>query len=144
MVVDGEVVASDGLEVDESLVTGESDPVAKADGDGVLSGSFVAAGVGRYRATRVGADAYAARIAEDAHFREREVVVEVEDEELGSIPVHNVTPRLSGTPGGFRIPAPFVGQHNAELLKTLGFDGSVIDDLTKRGVLWQRKQRKGK
>ncbi|HEX6130631.1 MAG TPA: HAD-IC family P-type ATPase, partial [Actinomycetota bacterium] len=66
VVVDGEVVASDGLEVDESLVTGESDPVAKADGDGVLSGSFVAAGVGRYRATRVGADAYAARIAEDA------------------------------------------------------------------------------
>jgi cation-transporting ATPase E len=66
VVVDGEVVASDGLEVDESLVTGESDPVAKAEGDGVLSGSFVAAGVGRYRATRVGADAYAARIAEDA------------------------------------------------------------------------------
>lgn len=86
----------------------------------------------------------AAQIAEDPHFQERQVVVEVEDEELGSIPMHNVTPRLSGTPGGFRIPAPSIGQHNAELLKTLGFDGAAVEDLTKRGVLWQRKQRKGK
>jgi crotonobetainyl-CoA:carnitine CoA-transferase CaiB-like acyl-CoA transferase len=86
----------------------------------------------------------AAQIAEDPHFQERQVVVEVEDEELGSIPMHNVTPRLSGTPGGFRIPAPSIGQHNAELLKTLGFDGAAIEDLTKRGALWQRKQRKGK
>ena len=46
-----------------------------------------------------------------------EIVVEVEDEELGSVPMHNVTPRLSATPGGFRLPAPFVGQHNAALLE---------------------------
>ena len=71
-------------------------------------------------------------------------MVEVEDEELGSIPMHNVTPRLSGTPGGFRIPAPSIGQHNAELLKTLGFDDAAVETLTKRGALWQRKQRKGK
>ena len=86
----------------------------------------------------------AAQIAEDPHFQERQVVVEVEDEELGSIPMHNVTPRLSGTPGGFRIPAPSIGQHNAELLTALGFDGAAIEDLTKRGALWHRKQRKGK
>lgn len=86
----------------------------------------------------------AAQIAEDPHFRERQVVVDVEDEELGSIPMHNVTPRLSGTPGGFRIPAPSIGQHNAALLKTLGFDGAAVEDLTKRGVLWQREQRKEK
>ncbi|MGH6621435.1 MAG: CoA transferase, partial [Alphaproteobacteria bacterium] len=86
----------------------------------------------------------AAQIAEDRHFQERQIVVDVEDEELGSIPMHNVTPRLSGTPGGFRIPAPSIGQHNAELLKSLGFDGAAVEDLTKRGVLWQRKQRKGK
>jgi crotonobetainyl-CoA:carnitine CoA-transferase CaiB-like acyl-CoA transferase len=86
----------------------------------------------------------AAQIAEDPHFQERQVVVEVEDKELGSIPMHNVTPRLSGTPGSFRIPAPSIGQHNTELLKTLGFDSAAIEDLTKRGALWQRKQRKGK
>ena len=51
---DGVVRTADGLEVDESLLTGESDPINKADGDDVLSGSFVVAGSGRFQATRVG------------------------------------------------------------------------------------------
>jgi cation-transporting ATPase E len=55
IVVDGEVLTSRGLEVDESLLTGEADAVDKSTGDEVLSGSFVAAGAGRYRATKVGA-----------------------------------------------------------------------------------------
>ncbi len=66
IVVDGEVLASRGLEVDESLLTGESDAVEKSPTDEVLSGSFVAAGAGRYRATKVGAEAYAVQLAEDA------------------------------------------------------------------------------
>ena len=66
VVVDGEVVAARGLEIDESLLTGESDPVDKAPGDGVMSGSFVNAGAGWYRATAIGADSYAARLAEEA------------------------------------------------------------------------------
>jgi cation-transporting ATPase E len=66
IVVDGRVVTSDGLEIDESLLTGEADPVVKEPGEEVLSGSFVVAGSGRYVATRVGAEAYAVRIAEDA------------------------------------------------------------------------------
>ena len=66
VVVDGEVLADRGLEVDESLLTGESDAVVKTIGDPVLSGSFVAAGSGRYRATRVGREAYAVQLAEEA------------------------------------------------------------------------------
>lgn len=66
LLVDGEVVASDGLEIDESLLTGEADPVHKNPGDQVLSGSFAVAGSGAFTATRVGADAYAARLAEEA------------------------------------------------------------------------------
>jgi cation-transporting ATPase E len=66
IVVDGVVLLSGGMEVDESLLTGESDPVVKRPGDDVLSGSFVAAGTGRYRATRVGAEAYAVQLAQDA------------------------------------------------------------------------------
>ncbi len=66
VVVDGRVVTSDGLEIDESLLTGEADPVVKEPGEEVLSGSFVVAGSGRYVATRIGAEAYAVRIAEDA------------------------------------------------------------------------------
>ena len=66
VVVDGAVVTSSELEIDESLLTGESDPVAKRGGDEVLSGSFVAAGSGFYRATRVGAKAYARALADEA------------------------------------------------------------------------------
>lgn len=62
IVVDGEVLSSAGLEVDESALTGESVPVLKASGAGVLSGSFVVAGSGVVRATAVGADSYAMRI----------------------------------------------------------------------------------
>ena len=61
IVVDGEVVEEDNLEVDESLLTGEADPIAKDVGAEVMSGSFVVAGTGAYRATKVGPEAYAAR-----------------------------------------------------------------------------------
>ena len=66
VVVDGEVISGLGLEIDESLLTGEADAVEKTAGSEVLSGSFVSAGSGMYRATRVGAEAYAAKLAEDA------------------------------------------------------------------------------
>ncbi|MGN6334584.1 HAD-IC family P-type ATPase, partial [Mycobacterium sp.] len=66
VVVDGEIVEAANLEVDESLLTGEADPIAKAIGDTVLSGSFVVAGSGAYRATKVGPDAYATKLAEEA------------------------------------------------------------------------------
>jgi cation-transporting P-type ATPase E len=66
VVVDGEVLEAGGLEVDESLLTGESEPVSRQEGDRVLSGSFVVAGAGRYRATRVGREAYAVQLTEEA------------------------------------------------------------------------------
>jgi cation-transporting P-type ATPase E len=64
--VDADVLDSDGLEVDESLLTGEADPVPKRPGDGVLSGGVVVAGRGLARATAVGPHSYARRIAADA------------------------------------------------------------------------------
>lgn len=66
VVVDGETVEADGLEIDESLLTGEADPVHKKPGDPMMSGSFVAAGGGAFTATRVGREAYAAQLAEEA------------------------------------------------------------------------------
>ncbi|MBF8188985.1 HAD-IC family P-type ATPase [Nonomuraea sp. K274] len=66
LLVDGEVVESDGLEVDESLLTGEADPVHKRPGEQVLSGSFAVAGAGAFVATKVGTDAYALRLTEEA------------------------------------------------------------------------------
>lgn len=66
IVVDGEVLEEANLEVDESLLTGEADPIAKDPGHQVMSGSFVVAGSGAYRATKVGREAYAAKLAEEA------------------------------------------------------------------------------
>jgi len=66
VVVDGTVTHADGLEVDESLLTGESEPVHKNTGDDVLSGSFVAAGSGRFRAVHIGADSYSSKLAAQA------------------------------------------------------------------------------
>lgn len=63
---DGEVLEADGLEVDESLLTGESDSVVKQPGDDVLSGSFVVAGHGLAHITAVGADAYARQLTSEA------------------------------------------------------------------------------
>jgi cation-transporting ATPase E len=69
IVADGNVRATTGLQVDESLLTGEADPVDKGVGERVLSGSFVVAGAGRYQATEVGADSYAHKLAAEArHF----------------------------------------------------------------------------
>ena len=66
IVVDGEVLEENNLEVDESLLTGEADSIAKDAGDKVMSGSFVVAGSGAYRATKVGREAYAAKLADEA------------------------------------------------------------------------------
>ncbi|MFF8651029.1 HAD-IC family P-type ATPase [Streptomyces griseoluteus] len=66
IVVDGVCAEADGLEVDESLLTGEADPVVKHPGEQVMSGSFVVAGGGAFQATRVGREAYAAQLAEEA------------------------------------------------------------------------------
>lgn len=66
LVADGIVRASMNLQADESLLTGESEPVDKRVGDRLLSGSFVVAGSGDYQATEVGGEAYARQLAAEA------------------------------------------------------------------------------
>ncbi len=66
VVADAVVLSCSNLELDESLLTGEADPVVKRPGDELLSGSFVVAGNARARVDKVGADAYAAKLAEEA------------------------------------------------------------------------------
>ena len=60
------VVAEGSVEVNESLITGESDLVTKQPGDSLLSGSFVSSGVCRARLERVGEHSYAAKLTADA------------------------------------------------------------------------------
>jgi cation-transporting P-type ATPase E len=66
VVADSVVLTAEHLEIDESLLTGEADPVVKQPGDQLMSGSFVVAGQGRAQVDKVGAEAYAVRLAEEA------------------------------------------------------------------------------
>jgi cation-transporting ATPase E len=66
LVADGRLEESNGLRVDESILTGESDSVARERGDEVRSGSFAVEGSGAYVVTAVGPDSYAERIAGQA------------------------------------------------------------------------------
>ncbi len=66
VVADGTVLESQYLEVDEALLTGESDPVRREVGAQVLSGSICVAGQGCYRADKVGDDAYAHTLSASA------------------------------------------------------------------------------
>lgn len=63
---DAEVLAADGLDLDESLLTGENDPVVKRPGDRVYSASSVVGGSGRVRVTAVGDKSHASRLAKEA------------------------------------------------------------------------------
>lgn len=66
VVADGPVLTSRALLLDESILTGESEQVAKRSGDPVLSGAFCVAGSGDYRVDAVGEGSYAERLAAEA------------------------------------------------------------------------------
>ena len=70
---DGRLLEARGLQVDESILTGESDPDARRAGELLQSGSFCVAGSGIYEAERVGADAYASELTDAAREDRREL-----------------------------------------------------------------------
>ena len=71
----------------------------------------------------------------DPHFREREIIVAVEDGELGRVPMHNIVPRLSETPGAWRRPAPLLGEQTDAILAEVGFTPEMIARLRKQGAV---------
>ena len=76
-----------------------------------------------------------AQLVEDEHIVEREILVRVPDEQLGSVPMHNVVPRLSNTPGRLRRPAPDLGEHTGEVLRALGIDEARLTTLKEQGIV---------
>jgi formyl-CoA transferase len=71
----------------------------------------------------------------DPHVQAREIVVELPDDDMGSVPMHAVVPRLSATPGKIRTPAPALGEHNEEILRGLGLAGDEVANLRQRKVI---------
>jgi cation-transporting ATPase E len=66
IVVDGVVIGEGAMEVDESLLTGESDLIRKQAGEKLLSGSYCVSGSAYYEATKVGAKSYANQLTAEA------------------------------------------------------------------------------
>ena len=66
VVADGRVVRSEGLGLDESILTGEAEAVSRGAGDRVRAGSYCVEGSGAYLAEAVGADSYAERLVGEA------------------------------------------------------------------------------
>jgi crotonobetainyl-CoA:carnitine CoA-transferase CaiB-like acyl-CoA transferase len=75
------------------------------------------------------------QLIDDPHVQERGVLVEAPDDEAGSVLMHNIIPRLSETPGRLRSAAPSLGQHNVEILSSLGRDEATIAALAAAGVI---------
>ena len=75
------------------------------------------------------------QILEDPHFAEREILADYPDEDMGFFPMHHVVPRLLGTPGAIRSPAPRLGQHNRELLSELGLDQARYSEMVSGGIV---------
>ncbi|MDX5894310.1 CaiB/BaiF CoA transferase family protein [Rubrobacter radiotolerans] len=72
----------------------------------------------------------------DPHYRARENVVTLEDPEIGPVPMQNVVPKLSETPGGIERTGPALGEHNAEVYgDLLGISEEELDALRERGTV---------
>ena len=74
------------------------------------------------------------QIVEDPHVRERELIADYPDPDMGAFPMHHVVPRLHGTPGAIRTPAPRLGEHNRPLLAEIGVDEPAYARLLASGA----------
>ena len=72
----------------------------------------------------------------DEHYAARRNIVEVEDPEIGPVPMQNVVPRLTETPGEVRWTGPALGQHNDEVYGgLLGMDEDERERLREGGIV---------
>jgi crotonobetainyl-CoA:carnitine CoA-transferase CaiB-like acyl-CoA transferase len=75
-------------------------------------------------------------IIQEPHFREREIVCEVEHSTAGTVTHYGVAPKFAKTPARVRSAAPVLGQHNAEIYGSwLGYDEATLAELAKEEVI---------
>ena len=80
------------------------------------------------------------QILEDPHVIERELLADYPDPDMPALPMHHVVPRLFGTPGSVRTPAPWLGQHNREILAEVNVDAAAYDKLLAAEVVVESSQ----
>jgi formyl-CoA transferase len=126
------------------------DPAFKTNGERIKRRETVDAIVGGWIGERTLADAIAffekagvtaapvydiGQFLDDPHVQDRGIVVEAPDPEMGAVPMHAVVPRLSGTPGELRTPAPAIGEHNDEVYGRIGYSPERVAALRAQGVI---------
>lgn len=117
------------------------DPRFATNGERIKHRALVDAAIGGWFAARSSEEAMAvmrdagatvgpiysiADAVDDPHIKAREVFVDLEDSELGFVPMHAITPRLSDTPGSFRHPAPALGADGRDILEQVGLSEAAI------------------
>ncbi|MEO5695211.1 MAG: CoA transferase [Usitatibacter sp.] len=76
-----------------------------------------------------------AQFMADPHVQARRILVDMPDDQMGTIPMHAPVPRLSESPGAIRRPAPALGEHTDEVLARLGIDAAALGELRQRKVI---------
>lgn len=75
-------------------------------------------------------------IFDDEHYRARDMLLDVDHEQLGKVKLPGIVPKLSGTPGSVRWIGPEAGSDTVRVLdELLGMERSRIDELLERGVV---------
>jgi crotonobetainyl-CoA:carnitine CoA-transferase CaiB-like acyl-CoA transferase len=80
-----------------------------------------------------------ADLVADPHIVARDTFEELPDADLGWVPMHAPLPRLSATPGGYRLPAPRLGEHSRDILTELSYPETEIEALRNAGVIGAEK-----
>ena len=75
------------------------------------------------------------QVYQDPQVRARDMLVDLEDPQLGTLHNIGIPVKLSKTPGRIRHRAPGLGEHSVEILKETGFSQDEVDDLVKAGVV---------
>ncbi|MBN8942205.1 MAG: CoA transferase [Rhizobiales bacterium] len=80
-----------------------------------------------------------ARFMQDRHVRDRALLADYPDDDMGSFPMHAVPARLSATPGSIRSAAPRLGQHTRDILKEAGLSPAEIEAALASGLAKEKK-----
>lgn len=74
-------------------------------------------------------------IVNDPHYQARDMILEMENDEVGKLKVPGIIPKLSKTPGQVKWLGPKLGEHNLEVLKEIGLTDEMIQEMSRKGVI---------